>query len=80
VRAESRLDPIVELIFEEGRQLGRILGRRESVFDILRWRGIEVPAFARTRIEWCGCLDLLTLWAERAVHANTFRDLFTATD
>ncbi|MGM9382542.1 hypothetical protein [Streptomyces antibioticus] len=72
--------PLAQEVREQGREEGKEAGRvemlAETILNILRWRGIEVPDTVRTRVESCTDLDLLTTWSERAVHATTAHDLF----
>lgn len=72
--------PLAQEVREQGREEGKEVGRvemlAETILNILRWRGIEVPDTVRTRVESCTDLDLLTTWSERAVHATTAHDLF----
>ncbi|SMF61929.1 hypothetical protein [Streptomyces sp. Amel2xC10] len=73
--------PLAQEVREQGREEGKEVGRvemlAETILNILRWRGIEVPDTVRTRVESCTDLDLLTHWSERAVHATTAHDLFS---
>ncbi|GHE74251.1 MULTISPECIES: hypothetical protein [Streptomyces] len=46
------------------------------ILRILGWRDIPVPESVRERVPACPDLDLLELWAERAVRATTAEDLF----
>ncbi|KKD08671.1 hypothetical protein [Streptomyces sp. WM6386] len=70
--------PLAEQVREEGREEGRVEERAETVLNILRWRGIDIPDPVRQRVEACTDIDQLTLWSQRAIHATTADDLFTA--
>lgn len=78
--------PVAQEVREEGREEGRKEGRKEGrredraamILRILGWREIPVPETVRERVLACSDLDLLELWAERAVHATAAEDVFTS--
>ncbi|MEV7385654.1 hypothetical protein [Streptomyces sp. NPDC091215] len=65
-----------EEAMEQGQRYGRIQERREMVRRILEWRGIPLGYGAGFRLRHCGCLDLLELWARRALHVTDATELF----
>ncbi|WP_210576713.1 hypothetical protein [Streptomyces sp. GESEQ-4] len=61
---------------EEIREQGRVEDRAETVLDLLRWRGIEVPESVRRRVEACTDLEQLKVWSQRAVQVSRASELF----
>lgn len=72
--------PLAEEVREQGREQGRNEGRvedrAETVLDLLRWRGIEVPESVRRRVEACTDLEQLKVWSQRAVQVSRASELF----
>jgi hypothetical protein len=50
---------------------GQAEGRASSVLEVLKTRGIEVPADVRERILSCDDVALLATWLARAVTATS---------
>lgn len=62
----------------EGRAEGRMEAKAMAVLTVLCARGLDVPDEARRRVAECRDADQLDLWLQRAVHAATVDELFTA--
>ncbi|MEU6667652.1 hypothetical protein [Streptomyces sp. NPDC046727] len=69
-------DSLFEQARAEGRKQGLIQGRQEMIVSILEWRGIPVIYGVRERVKACSNLELLELWAKRALLAPN-PELFT---
>jgi hypothetical protein len=59
----------------QGRAEGEAKGRARAILDVLRVRGIDVPADTRERILSCTDAALLDAWLERAVTAKSASDV-----
>jgi hypothetical protein len=70
--------PLAEEVREGGREEGRVEDRAEMILNILRWRGIEVPAAVAKRLWETEDLAQLQLWRERAYDITDPEDLFRA--
>ncbi|MFF4018121.1 hypothetical protein [Streptomyces sp. NPDC001843] len=68
--------PLAEQVRQEGREEGIEQERASMVLRILQWRGIDVSESVRDRVTSCTDLDRLEVWAQRAVHASSAKDLF----
>ncbi|MFJ4965809.1 hypothetical protein ACIP6P_25760 [Streptomyces sp. NPDC088729] len=64
------------IVAETFRDEGRVEGRVEDILRILAVRGVAVPESARQRISACADLQVLDVWFERAVTAETADALF----
>jgi hypothetical protein len=55
----------------QGKAEGRVEGRAQSVLDVLRFRGIDVPEDVRERILGCKDAAILDTWLGRAITARS---------
>ena len=59
----------------KGRAEGEAKGRAHAVLDVLRVRGIAVPAEVKETVLSCTDTALLDAWLERAVTAKSVADV-----
>ncbi|TQJ88313.1 hypothetical protein [Streptomyces sp. SLBN-31] len=67
--------PLAEQVRAEGREQGRLQGRREIIPKILEWRGVP-PDSVHERVTACTDLDQLAAWARCALNATDAGELF----
>lgn len=74
-------NPVAEKVREEGRvegrEEGRVEDRAEMTLRILEWRDVPVSDAVRERVLACSDLNLLEVWARRAMTAERAEDLLS---
>jgi hypothetical protein len=63
--------------YAQGKEEGHAEGRAQSILDVLRVRGVDVPAEVRERIVSCKDVATLDAWLERAVRAASAADVLS---
>ncbi|MFD0772378.1 hypothetical protein ACFQZ2_00460 [Streptomonospora algeriensis] len=61
----------------EGRAAGQAAGEAKAIIKLLRSRGIDLTDDQRDTILTCTDIEQLDTWFDRALKADTARDVFT---